>query len=90
VALAWLALRAQLRQRWRAMAGLALLDRVKITAGWIFSASAAGEAVIDPQLAAMEHLRPGDTLRLIGVPGNGQSTAKSAADRRAAAVLRAE
>jgi putative ABC transport system permease protein len=163
VALAWLTLRAQLRQRWRAMAGLALLlglaggivltaaagawrtgtayprllswanaaqvtvttgdlapaymaalarlpqaaavapeyqytlalpqphgtpdfrvqawsspdgsygqtvDRVKITAGRMFADDTADEAVIDPQLAAMEHLRPGDTLRLLGVPPN--------------------
>jgi hypothetical protein len=44
------------------------VDRVKITAGAMFSDGAADEAVIDPQLAAMEHLRPGDTLRLLGVP----------------------
>ena len=165
VALAWLALRAQLRQRWRAMAGLALLlglaggvvltaaagawrtgtayprlltwanaaqvqavpgvpnpaylaalarlpqvaaaapetqytlalpvahgtpdfqvqawsspggsygqsvDRVKMTAGAMFSGGAADEAVIDPHLAAMEHLRPGGTLRLLGIPDNKQ------------------
>jgi ABC-type antimicrobial peptide transport system permease subunit len=164
VALAWLTLRAQLRQRWRAMAGLALLlglaggvvltaaagawrtgtayprllswanaaqvtvttgelapaymaalarlpqaaavapeyeytlalpqphgtpdfqvqawsspdgsygqavDRVKITAGRMFADGTADEAVVDPQLAAMEHLRPGDTLRLLAVPPNG-------------------
>lgn len=44
------------------------VDRVKITAGAMFSGDAADEAVIDPHLAAMEHLRPGDTLRLLGVP----------------------
>ena len=46
------------------------VDRVKITAGRMFSAGTAVEAVIDPQLAAMEHLRPGDTLKLLGVPAN--------------------
>jgi hypothetical protein len=48
------------------------VDRVKITAGRMLSAGAAGEAVIDPRLAAMERLRPGDTLRLLGVPDNAQ------------------
>ena len=165
VALTWLALRAQLRQRWRAMAGLALLlglaggvvltaaagawrtgtayprlltwanaaqvlvipgepdpayfaalarlpqaaavapayqytvalpvahgapdfqvqawsspdgsygqavDRVKLTAGRMFTAGPAIEAVIDPRLASLEHLQPGDTLRLLGVPANAQ------------------
>ena len=54
----------------------ASVDRVKIVAGQMFSPAAADEAVIDPQLASMEHLRPGDTLRLLGIPGNtpqGQS-----------------
>ena len=46
------------------------VDRVKIVAGRMFSAAAADEAVIDPQLASMDHLRPGDTLRLFGIPGN--------------------
>ena len=44
------------------------VDRVKITAGAMFSSETTDEAVIDPHLAAMEHLRPGDTLRLLGVP----------------------
>ncbi len=44
------------------------VDRVKITEGAMFSPGAAGEAVIDPQLAAVEHLRPGGTLRLVGIP----------------------
>jgi ABC-type antimicrobial peptide transport system permease subunit len=48
----------------------ASVDRVKIVAGRMFSATAADEAVIDPQLASMEHLKPGDTLRLLGIPGN--------------------
>ncbi|HTZ29583.1 MAG TPA: FtsX-like permease family protein [Streptosporangiaceae bacterium] len=48
----------------------ASVDRVKIMAGRMFSPTAADEAVIDPQLARMEHLRPGDTLRLLGIPGN--------------------
>jgi len=48
----------------------ASVDRVKIVAGRMFSAAAADEAVVDPQLASMEHLKPGDTLRLLGIPGN--------------------
>jgi FtsX-like permease family len=45
-------------------------DRVKILQGRMFSAGAVGEAVIDPQLADREHLRPGSTLHLMGVPDN--------------------
>jgi ABC-type antimicrobial peptide transport system permease subunit len=45
-------------------------DRVKILQGQMFSPRAVGQAVIDPQLAAVEHLRPGDTLHLLGVPTN--------------------
>jgi hypothetical protein len=48
----------------------ATVDRVKILAGRMFSPGAPDEAVIDPQLASMEHLRPGDTLHLLGIPGN--------------------
>jgi len=48
----------------------ASVDRVKIVAGRMFSAAAADEAVIDPEFASMEHLKPGDTLRLLGIPGN--------------------
>jgi ABC-type antimicrobial peptide transport system permease subunit len=44
------------------------VDRVKILQGRMFSSSAAGEAVIDPQVAAMEHVAPGDTLHLVAVP----------------------
>lgn len=45
-------------------------DRVKIAQGRMFHPRARGEAVIDPQLAALEHLRPGGTLHLLGVPNN--------------------
>jgi ABC-type antimicrobial peptide transport system permease subunit len=45
-------------------------DRVKILQGRMFSARAVGEVVIDPLLAGREHLRPGSTLRLLGVPDN--------------------
>jgi len=45
-------------------------DRVKIMQGRMFGPGARGEVVIDPQLAGLEHLRPGGTLRLLGVPNN--------------------
>ena len=45
-------------------------DRVKVLQGQMFSPRAVGQAVIDPQLAAAEHLRAGDTLHLLGVPTN--------------------
>lgn len=43
-------------------------DRVKILQGRMFSPGAPGEAVIDSQLAGLEHLRPGGTLHLPGIP----------------------
>jgi putative ABC transport system permease protein len=45
-------------------------DRVKIVQGQMYRPRAAGQAVIDPQLAALEHLRPGGTLRLLGIPND--------------------
>ena len=46
------------------------VDRVKILQGQIFGPRARGEVVIDPQLASLEHLRPGGTLHLLGIPSN--------------------
>ncbi len=45
-------------------------DRVKILQGRMFNPGVAGQAVIDPQLASQEHLRPGGTLHLLGIPNN--------------------
>ena len=45
-------------------------DRVKILQGRMFGPRAAGAAVIDQQLASLQHLRPGGTLRLLAVPNN--------------------
>jgi ABC-type antimicrobial peptide transport system permease subunit len=45
-------------------------DRVKILQGRMFDLRAAGQAVIDPQLAGLEHLRPGGTLHLLAIPNN--------------------
>jgi ABC-type antimicrobial peptide transport system permease subunit len=44
------------------------LDKAKILAGRPFDPHAPGQAMIDPQLAALEHVGPGGTLRLLGVP----------------------
>jgi hypothetical protein len=48
----------------------ATADRVKILQGRMFGPSSVGEAVIDPQLASLENLRPGGTLRLLGERDN--------------------
>ena len=45
-------------------------DRVKIVQGRMFTSRAPGQAVIDPQLASLVHLRPGGTLHLVGIPDN--------------------
>ncbi|HEV3292251.1 MAG TPA: FtsX-like permease family protein, partial [Streptosporangiaceae bacterium] len=45
-------------------------DRVKIVQGRMFTSRAPGQAVIDPQLASLVHLRPGGTLHLLGIPDN--------------------
>jgi putative ABC transport system permease protein len=43
-------------------------DKVKILAGRPFDPQQGDQAMIDPQLAALEHVGPGGTLRLLGVP----------------------
>ena len=48
-------------------------NRVKILQGRLFDPGAVGQAMIDPQLASLEHLRPGGTLHLLGVPGNSKT-----------------
>ena len=50
-------------------------DRVKILQGRLFSRRAAGQAVIDKQLADLEHLRPGGILHLVAVPSNPKTGA---------------
>jgi ABC-type antimicrobial peptide transport system permease subunit len=45
-------------------------DRVKILQGQLFNPGAAGQSVIDPELASLEHLQPGGTLHLLGIPSN--------------------
>jgi hypothetical protein len=45
-------------------------DRVKVLQGRMFDPRSPGEAVIDQQLAAVERLRPGQTLHLLAIPNN--------------------
>jgi putative ABC transport system permease protein len=55
------------------------VDKVKVLAGRMFAPGTPGRAVIDPQLAALEHVAPGGTLRLLGVPNApGTSTPEPA------------
>jgi hypothetical protein len=44
------------------------VDRGKILAGRLYDPKAPGQAMVDQQLASLEHLTPGGTLRLYGVP----------------------
>jgi hypothetical protein len=44
------------------------VDRVKMLQGAMPDPGAANQVVIDPTLAATEHLRPGSTLRMTGIP----------------------
>jgi ABC-type antimicrobial peptide transport system permease subunit len=45
-------------------------DRVKFLQGRLFGPRAVGQAVIDQQLADLEHIRPGGMLHLMAVPDN--------------------
>ena len=49
------------------------VDRVKVLSGRRYDPARPGEAMIDQQMAAVEHLKPGDTVRVLGVP-LGQKT----------------
>ena len=44
------------------------VDRVKVVAGRRYDPHAPGQAMVDQQLARLEHLAPGGTLRLYAVP----------------------
>jgi len=44
------------------------VDRVKILAGRLYDPKAPGQVMIDQRLASTEHLAPGSTLSLYGVP----------------------
>lgn len=43
-------------------------DRVRVIAGRLFNPADPGAAMVDPQLAVREHLRPGSILHLLGIP----------------------
>jgi ABC-type antimicrobial peptide transport system permease subunit len=45
-------------------------DKVKVLQGRPYDPAAPGQAMIDSQLAALEHVGPGGTLRLVGVPND--------------------
>jgi ABC-type antimicrobial peptide transport system permease subunit len=45
-------------------------DKVKVLHGRPFDPAVPGQAMIDAQLAALEHVGPGGTLRLFGVPND--------------------
>jgi len=49
-------------------------DKAKVLQGRPFDPNAPGQAMIDPQLAALEHVGPGGTLRLYGVPNDPDGT----------------
>ena len=46
------------------------VDRVKVLSGAMLNPATPGVAVVDQQMAALEHLAPGDTVRVVGVPNN--------------------
>jgi putative ABC transport system permease protein len=50
------------------------VDRVKILAGRLYNQKAPRQAMVDQQLASLEHLTPGGTLRLYGVPSAPSGT----------------
>jgi ABC-type antimicrobial peptide transport system permease subunit len=45
-------------------------DKVKVLHGQTYNPDTPGQAMIDSQLAALEHVGPGGTLRLLGVPND--------------------
>jgi hypothetical protein len=44
------------------------VDRVRVVRGRLFDPSAPRAVMVDQQLAGREHLRPGSTLHLLGIP----------------------
>jgi ABC-type antimicrobial peptide transport system permease subunit len=44
------------------------VDRVKVLSGRRYDPARPGQAMIDQQMAAVEHLKPGSTVRVLGVP----------------------
>jgi hypothetical protein len=56
-------------------------DKVKVLQGRPYDPDTPGQAMIDPQLAALEHVRPGGTLRLVGVPNDPKTGSPDFAKR---------
>jgi ABC-type antimicrobial peptide transport system permease subunit len=52
------------------------VDRVKVLAGRLYDPKVPGQAMVDQQLASREHLTPGGTLRLYGVPSGPSGAPK--------------
>jgi len=50
------------------------VDRVKVLHGQRFDPDVPGQVMVDSQLAALEHVGPGGTLRLFGVPNTPDGT----------------
>ena len=48
------------------------VDRARVLAGHRFTEAVAGQAMVNQAMAAAEHLAPGDTVRVLGIP-NGQN-----------------
>jgi len=46
------------------------VDRARVLAGQPYDPRKPGQAMIDEVMAQTEHLRPGDTVRVLGVPNN--------------------
>ena len=46
------------------------VNRVKVLSGRRYDPARPGEAMIDQEMAAAEHLKPGGTVRVLGVPTN--------------------
>jgi ABC-type antimicrobial peptide transport system permease subunit len=49
------------------------VDKVQVISGHLLNEAAAGQAMVNQAMAAAEHLRPGDTVRVLGVPNNPQT-----------------
>ncbi len=51
------------------------VDRVKVLAGSMFAPGTTGEAVINQQMADIEHVAPGGTVRVVAVPNDPRAGA---------------
>jgi hypothetical protein len=51
------------------------VDRVRVLAGHLLNEGVAGQAMVNQAMAAAEHLTPGDTVRVLGIPNDQAGTA---------------